>query len=190
MATWASALQWVSKLLRNYAEKEHPLGYISNVRVSTCTKCKALTADDICKNCKAPREWITIESMLGGHQRNPAYAPELTTEILANIEKTAGRVNLLLKRVLPALPDFVVQVNSGWRPVEYNKAIGGAASSRHCVGLAVDLNDPKGQLCKYLEQNEALLVELDLAIEAPSATPGWTHVQCGAAKSGKRVFLP
>lgn len=183
----AQALQWLSKLVVFMKEKS---GYISNIRVTICHACKALMAESPCPNCKALRFWILLPQLLGGHDQEPQYKEELTAMVLTNLGRLLERVNLLLGEVIKELPSFEVRVTSGWRPVEYNKKIGGSAGSKHCIGKAVDLSDPEQILSKFLANRVPLLEKYDLAMEHPEATPNWCHIQWEAPKSGNRVFRP
>lgn len=59
----------------------------------------------------------------------------------------AAPVSLKLVQGLQALRDAIgrpLTVNSGFRCLKHNGAVGGAKSSRHCLGTAADVALPKG----------------------------------------------
>lgn len=65
--------------------------------------------------------------------------------------------------------------------------------SKHLVGAAVDISDPKGELYAFCQKDkEKALEDADLWVEKD--TKGWVHFQCvpyGSYKKGKsRFFLP
>jgi len=164
--------------------------YMSRLRILLCKFCGMMTSTDRCPACLRSRQWVSLQELLGGHDKEPEHAVELTAEVLTNLAILGERVNKLLSWAMPLLPEFECVVTSGWRPESYNKAIGGAPGSKHIRGMAVDILDEKGLLNGLLKQNVKKLEELDLAIEAREATPSWCHIQVGAPKSGHRVFFP
>lgn len=72
-----------------------------------------------------------------------------------------------------------VHINSGFRGVALNKAVGGASSSQHCRGQAADIEIPgvaNGDLAKWIEKNcdyDQLILEC-YKTGVPSS--GWVHV--------------
>ena len=64
----------------------------------------------------------------------------------------------------------------------------GAPNSAHKEGRAVDVYDPNNSLDLWL--TDAVLEKHGLYREAPSATPGWCHLQTRAPGSGNRTFQP
>lgn len=119
--------------------------------------------------------------------RDKKYPDAFTLEIEGNAVELLDRVNALLA-------DFGEErkVNSGWRPPEVNsKTPNAAVKSKHMMGLAVDLDDPEGDLDDWCMENDGeRLVQFGLWMEHPSATKGWCHLQSSPPKSGKRVFYP
>ena len=63
-------------------------------------------------------------------------------------------------------------------------------SSRHLIGAAVDIADPKGELSKWCKDNTKILEDAGLWCEAFEYTKGWCHFQIIPPKSGKRFFTP
>jgi hypothetical protein len=140
---------------------------------------------------------IDLKQYLMG--REEIYPGEYTPEIQANAEKTVEKVNSLLAVLeaqgvsLEANPKTLSLVSSGWRPPQINGQVKGAApKSKHMTGQACDLYDPEGEIDDYLmtDAGQRILASLELFIEHPSATKGWSHCQCVAPRSGKRVFFP
>lgn len=163
------------------------MGYIADLVMLLCQSCKSLKRESApCTSCGAV-EHITLQSYYMG--RDTTHAAELTPELRANAQRLLRAVNGLLEAILPIL-QTPVKVNSGWRPAAVNAAAGGAPSSKHLSCLAVDLNDPQGEIGALLAARQELLSDRDLAIETPAYTPGWCHIQLGAPPSGNRVFQP
>lgn len=130
-------------------------------------------------------------------RRDVAYADDVTDEIRFNIANTTRVANLLLSQYTAATGKTVDRVNSGWRPPAVNESTSNAAkASKHLLGLAVDLYDPHGDLDKWLMTDDGLdaLVELDLWIEHPGWTDGWSHLQTVPAGNppnpNVRVYIP
>lgn len=71
-----------------------------------------------------------------------------------------------------------IKINSGYRSPELNKAIGGASSSQHCNGQAVDFEIegiPNRDVAEWLTKNlifDQCILEFWIAKEANS---GWVH---------------
>lgn len=83
-----------------------------------------------------------------------------------------------------------VHVTSWYRPEKYNKHIGGAKTSYHMQGLAVDFivkgikaDAVREILLEYLTRLDIRMEDLDGA--------SWVHIDLGkVGKSGKRFFKP
>ena len=111
---------------------------------------------------------------------------ELTVQFKHDALYTVGRANMLLGYFGEERG-----IVSGWRPVEVNRLVPGAAAfSNHIICRAVDLADPEGDLDDWCLEHLDKLEEVGLWMEHPAATKGWCHVQTCAPKSGKRVFYP
>ena len=71
------------------------------------------------------------------------------TAIRRGIDNTPGEyelqnMELLAKNVFEPLREYVgkpIKINSFYRSVELNKAIGGSSKSQHCEGRAIDIDD-------------------------------------------------
>lgn len=83
-------------------------------------------------------------------------------------------------------------ITSGYRNPEKNASIGGAKNSAHLFCQAADISDPKGDLGEWLLQNQEVLEEVGLWMEAPHKTNTsrgrWIHLQSRPANN--RVFEP
>lgn len=120
--------------------------------------------------------------------RESEYPTDETIEI--NIARLLYRVNKLLKKF-----GNTPHMNSGYRPGRYNTLAGGSKRSAHLTGEAIDLTDPSpvgpitlGPLKAWIQQNPEVLVEFDLYMESPTATPNWCHLQ--TRPTNNRIFKP
>ena len=66
----------------------------------------------------------------------------------------------------------------------------GAPASAHKRGQAIDRYDPHDYIDAWCFAHLDRLAHHGIWIEAPSATPGWSHWACVPPKSGNRVFMP
>lgn len=135
---------------------------------------------------------ITLKQFFNG--RDVQYASELTPEMLAAAATVVLRANKLLALYVEATGDQRPRgVTSGWRPAAINANVPRAAKrSKHMVCCAIDIADASKTLKKWLmtEAGQKALVECELWMEHPDATPSWVHVQSVPPQSGRRVFLP
>ena len=106
----------------------------------------------------------------------------------------------LIDNVLQPLRDHFgcpVVVTSGFRSVKVNKAIGGSATSQHCLGMAADIHIPGHSLREVADWIAANL-DFDQAIFEFGS---WIHVSYRAGHNrhqkltakkvkGKTVYLP
>lgn len=126
--------------------------------------------------------------------RDRAYPAELTDVIRANAAETVKRANRLIDRYQKATGDVRPRgVNSGWRPAQVNALTKGAAPrSKHMTGEALDISDASKTMKAWLmtPAGQQALIECELWMEHPDATPTWVHVQIVPPASGRRVFKP
>lgn len=102
--------------------------------------------------------------------------PELTAEVIKNIDTLVIKVNAFLKD----LGITSAEVSSGFRPSDVNAAtVGAAKNSLHKKGQAVDLKDPNGKLDELIKSKPELLDKYELWLENPISTPTWTHLDTG-----------
>jgi len=115
--------------------------------------------------------------------------PEVTEEIKKNAQVLISKVSELL-----SLFGEDRKINSGFRPRDYNRSVGGSINSAHCFGLAIDLEDNNRELGKFCQSNIELLVELKLYMESLEVTHKqhscWVHLTTRRPKSGSTIFLP
>ena len=91
-------------------------------------------------------------------------------------------MKLLADKVFEPLRKFVggpIKVNSFFRSVALNEAIGGVASSQHCKGQAIDIDDVYGrktnaEMYKWIQEN----LDYDQMIWefGTDTQPNWIHV--------------
>lgn len=105
-------------------------------------------------------------------------------EIAKNAKDLLEKVNAFLEHY----GDVVM--TSGYRNPEHNKKIGGARSSKHMSGDAVDIFDPDKRLARFVFTKQQLLKEYGLYCEDMRCTKNWVHFQSKPPKSGSRFFIP
>ncbi len=91
-------------------------------------------------------------------------------------------MKLLADKIFEPLRKFVggpIKVNSFFRSVALNEAIGGVASSQHCKGQAIDIDDVYGrktnaEMYKWIQEN----LDYDQMIWefGTDTQPNWIHV--------------
>ena len=137
-----------------------------------------------CGFCKEIHMPISKDELLKG--RDKTYASDYTEEVSDNLDKLL----ISLNKIRDAYGDVMI-CNSGWRPPAINAATPGAAAhSKHEIGLAADFSDPTGKLMNWILNNLDMMQQLGLYMEDFRWTPSWCHIQLGAPKSGKRIFIP
>jgi hypothetical protein len=104
-----------------------------------------------------------------------------------SIDNTPGQtqveaMKLLAEKVFEPLRKWVggpIKVNSFFRSVPLNEAIGGAASSQHCKGQAMDIDDVYGkksnaEMYNWIKENldfDQMIWEFGTDMQ-----PNWVHV--------------
>lgn len=124
---------------------------------------------------------ITRDEILQGRDAQYPLSPELVENL-----------NILLERLnkFRQMYGKPMVVTSGYRPAEFNKAAGGAQKSNHMICLACDFKDIDGSLDAWCMQHLEILEQCGLYLEHPDSTPGWSHLQAVAPRSGNRIFRP
>lgn len=130
---------------------------------------------------------ITLDQYLQG--RHLTYAKEWHPSVAENAKILLQKVNALITDL--QLPDFEIEVVSGWRPESYNKLIGGSPHSYHVKGMAVDLSDDQQYISNAILKDAHLLARYELWMENPKETPSWCHLDIGTRPERQvRVFMP
>lgn len=97
-------------------------------------------------------------------------------------EEQLSNMKVIAEKVFQPLREWVggpIRVNSFFRNVETNKAIGGSPKSQHCKGQALDLDDVHGhktnaEMFNYIKDNmdfDQLIWEF-----GDEDNPDWIHV--------------
>ena len=100
---------------------------------------------------------------------------------IPNDEQLAN-MKVLAEKVFEPLRSWVggpIKINSFFRSVELNKAIGGSSRSQHCKGQAVDLDDTFGhktnaEMYNYIKENldfNQMIWEF-----GDDSNPAWVHI--------------
>lgn len=124
---------------------------------------------------------ITRQEILKGRDSEFPLTPELET----NLSKLLLAINLFRRKYGKPMI-----INSGYRPGYYNTTAGGSPTSTHITCEAVDIRDIDRSLTNYILSHPSILVDCDLYMEEPAATPTWVHLQTRPTKSGRRIFIP
>ncbi len=116
------------------------------------------------------------------------------------IDNTPSEVQVLSMKLLAAkvfepLRKWVggpIKVNSFFRSVALNEAIGGAASSQHCKGQAIDIDDVYGrktnaEMYKWIQEN----LDYDQMIWefGTDTQPNWIHVSYVSKEENRNKCL-
>jgi hypothetical protein len=104
-------------------------------------------------------------------------------------ESETAKAKLLCEKVFEPIRKKVgkpIKINSGFRSTLLNKVIGGAKSSQHCKGEAMDLNLHDKELFVWIIEN----LDFDQAIfEGGTETQaGWFHISYKATGNRKEAL--
>lgn len=102
---------------------------------------------------------------------------------------------LLAEKVFQPIRDHFgvpIHISSGYRSAALNKAIGGAASSQHCTGEAIDIDMDgtsvtNAQIFNYIKDN----LEFDQLIWefGTDTNPDWVHVSYESTGKQRKQIL-
>lgn len=102
-------------------------------------------------------------------------------ENIPNDEQLAN-MKVIAEKVFEPLRNFVggpIKINSFFRSVKLNRAIGGSAKSQHCKGQAIDIDDTFGTainavMYRWIKEN----LDFDQMIWefGDDKNPNWVHV--------------
>jgi len=116
----------------------------------------------------------------------------VTSKPIPNVpnEQQIANLTALATHVLQPLRDMLgkpIKVNSAFRSVEVNKAVGGVPTSQHCSGEAADLDvADNAQLFQLIRNNftfDQLIWEGGNDIQ-----PAWVHVSYREGNNRKQVL--
>jgi len=104
-------------------------------------------------------------------------------------------MKLLAEKVFEPLRKWVggpIKVNSFFRSVTLNEAIGGVASSQHCKGQAIDIDDVYGyktnaEMYKWIQEN----LDYDQMIWefGTDTQPNWVHISYVSKEENRNKCL-
>ena len=104
-------------------------------------------------------------------------------------------MKLLSEKIFEPLRKWVggpIKVNSFFRSVALNEAIGGVASSQHCKGQAIDIDDVYGyksnaEMYKWVKENldfDQMIWEFGTDMQ-----PNWIHISYVSEESNRNKCL-
>ena len=104
-------------------------------------------------------------------------------------------MKLLSEKVFEPLRSYVngpIKINSFFRSVDLNKAIGGSSKSQHCKGQAIDLDDTfkrstNAEMYEFIKEHldfDQLIWEF-----GDDNNPNWVHVSYVSAKENRNRCL-
>ena len=110
-------------------------------------------------------------------------------------EKQLTNMKLLAEKVFEPLRSYVngpIKINSFFRSVDLNKAIGGSSKSQHCKGQAIDLDDTfkrstNAEMYEFIKEHldfDQLIWEF-----GDDNNPNWIHVSYVSAKENRNRCL-
>jgi len=104
-------------------------------------------------------------------------------------------MKLLAEKIFEPLRKWVggpIKVNSFFRSVTLNEAIGGAASSQHCKGQAIDIDDvysykTNAEMYKWIQEN----LDYDQMIWefGTDTQPNWVHISYVSKEENRNKCL-
>lgn len=113
--------------------------------------------------------------------------PELAKGIPINIRPA---VIALVTHVLQPICDktgWTCKINSGYRSIELNRAVGGASSSQHTKGEAADCVFMKGG--KAVKIIDVLKVGKELCFDQMIAYPTFVHFSYTRSRANRKMIL-
>lgn len=109
-------------------------------------------------------------------------------DILCEMEKVANYIFEPLRLYVGG----AIKINSFYRSVEVNKAVGGSSRSQHCKGQAIDIDDVYGhktnaEMFEYIREN----LDFDQMIWEFGDTnnPAWLHISYVSKKENRNRIL-
>ena len=110
-------------------------------------------------------------------------------------DEQLNSMELIAKKVFEPLREYVggpIKINSFFRSVKLNKAIGGSSKSQHCKGQAIDIDDTFGvvansDMYNYIKNNldfDQLIWEF-----GDDENPNWVHVSYVSKEDNRKRCL-
>lgn len=128
-----------------------------------------------------PKRLITYEEVVRKYPEE-----DITPLMRTNLSKLLDALNKF--RAAYGKPMIVT---SGLRTQQQNDQLSNAGKkSAHLTGEACDFADVDRSITNFVLANPSILVDCDLYMEEPSATPTWCHLSCRRPYSGRRIFQP
>ena len=110
-------------------------------------------------------------------------------------DEQLSNMELIAEKVFEPLRKWVggpIKINSFFRSVKLNKAIGGSKTSQHCKGLAMDIDDTFGvvansDMYNYIKNN----LDFDQMIWefGDDEEPNWVHVSYVSKEDNRKRCL-
>ena len=109
--------------------------------------------------------------------------------------KQLANMELIAENIFEPLREYVggpIKINSFFRSVKLNKAIGGSSKSQHCHGQAIDIDDTFGvvansDMYNYIKNNldfDQLIWEF-----GDDDNPNWVHVSYVSEEDNRKRCL-
>ena len=124
--------------------------------------------------------------MLSKHISNKEGSYSITA-LRLGLDNTPGdyeysNMQLIANKIFEPLRSYVggpIKINSFYRGIDLNKAIGGSSRSQHCQGRAIDIDDTYGyktnaQMYKWIKDNlnfDQMIWEF-----GNDKNPAWVHI--------------
>ena len=96
---------------------------------------------------------------------------------------TVSNLQFLCNEILEPLREYFnspVIINSGYRCLQLNKAVGGVSTSNHLSGYAADIKVPSNKVGEewfnWMQKNIPVFDELIMERNTPSSPTFWIHV--------------
>ena len=137
--------------------------------------------------------------MISNHisYKEGVYSTTATRRGIDNVpnDEQLANMELIAEKVFEPLREWVdgpIKVNSFFRSVKLNKAIGGSSKSQHCKGQAIDIDDTYGKVANsemyhYIKENldfDQLIWEF-----GDDDNPNWIHVSYVSEEDNRRRCL-
>jgi hypothetical protein len=124
---------------------------------------------------------ISLEEVVGSYPKD-----DISPMMRANLSKLLDALNKF--RQAYGKP---MVVSSGLRTEAQNAKLSNSGKkSAHLTGEACDFRDPDGAIKLFVLGKPQILVDCDLYMEHPEATPTWIHLGVRRPPSGNRIFRP